>query len=285
MSDQTPPAETVLRRRFRLIDAGELDALLSLYHDDAVLLRFDRALCGREALRAHFAAWLSRGPRLTELTALAATSDLAVYHATISESGGEPRPIHGTIGLRGERILRETQAAFPELSGAGRAGSTVQIQLEPYESWQPAGPVPDPRSAGREAIGPILLAIVAAEGPVLAERAYRLYVKAGGGKALTTIARAPLSGCAYRLRQAGVIELDEEAGLLRPAGSAAVRVRELGGRSLDEVPRSELVELMRRLRNAGTTDADLPRAALDAYGLVRMTAKAEALLVDAVDEL
>ncbi len=285
MSSELAMAETILRRRFRLIDAGELDALLSLYHDDAVLLRFDRALSGREALRGHFTAWLARRPRLAELTAVAATGELALYHAMIAEAGREPRPVHGTIELRGERILRETQAAFPELSGAGRARSTVQIQLEPYEDWQPAGPVPDPRSAGREAIGPILLAIIAAEGPVLAERAYRLFVKASGGKALTTIARAPLSGCAYRLRQAGVIELDEQAGLLRPAGGTAVRVRELGGRTLEEVPRSELVELMRRLRGAGTADSDLPRAALDAYGLVRMTAKAEALLADAVASL
>lgn len=278
-------AETVLRRRLRLIDAGELDALLSLYHDDAVLLRFDRVLRGRDALRTHFTAWLAREPRLVDLTAVAAIGELALYHAVIAEDGREPRPVHGTIGLRGERILHETQAPFPELSGTGRTRSTAQIQLEPYESWQPGGPVPDPRSAGREAIGPILLAIIAAEGPVLAERAYRLFVKAAGGKALTTIARAPLSGCAYRLRQAGVIELDEAAGLLRPAGGAAVRVRELGGRTLDEVPRSELVELMRRLRDAGTADADLPRAALDAYGLVRMTTKAEALLADAVAEL
>lgn len=284
MPDEMTQAEALLRRRFRLIDAGEVGALLSLYHDDAVLLRLDRAIRGRDALREHFAVWLARAPRLVELTALGATEDLAVYHATVAEAGGEPRPVHGTIGLRGERIVRETQAAFPELSGTGRTRQTVQVQLEPYESWQPAGPVPDPRSAGREAIGPILLAIIAAEGPVLAERAYRLFVKASGGKALTSIARAPLSGCAYRLRQAGVIELDEEAGLLRPTGGAAVRVRELGGRTLDEVPRSELVELMRRLRDAGVATADLPRAVLDAYGLVRMTSKAEALLAGAAPQ-
>jgi hypothetical protein len=53
-------------------------------------------------------------------------------------------------------------------------------------------------------------------------------------------------------------------------------VRELGPRTLDEVPLREVAELMRRLRAAGATE--LPRAVLDAYGLVRMTAKAEEYL-------
>jgi hypothetical protein len=58
-----------------------------------------------------------------------------------------------------------------------------------------------------------------------------------------------------------------------------VRVRELGPRTLDEVPLGEVAELMRRLRAAGATE--LPRAVLDTYGLVRMTAKAEEYLARA----
>ena len=56
-------------------------------------------------------------------------------------------------------------------------------------------------------------------------------------------------------------------------------MRELGPRALDEVPLREVAELMRRLRAAGATE--LPRAVLDAYGLVRMTAKAEDFLAQA----
>ena len=139
--------------------------------------------------------------------------------------------------------------------------------------------MPDPRNAGRETIGPVLLEIVSAEGPILAERAYRLYVKASGGKALTSIARAPLSGSTFRLRNAGAIDFEEGSEVLRPAGTPEVRVRELGPRALDEVPLREVAELMRRLRAAGATE--LPRAVLDAYGLVRMTAKAEDFLAQA----
>ncbi|MEA2255670.1 MAG: hypothetical protein QOG35_1715 [Solirubrobacteraceae bacterium] len=165
--------------------------------------------------------------------------------------------------------------AVAEPAAAGGA-----VALAPYSPWE-AHAVPDPRDAGRHAVDPVLLEIVSAEGPVLASRAYGLYNRASGGKKLTTIARAPLSGSAYRLRQSGRIELHDSDGeeILRVAGSPPLRVRELGPRALDEVPLDELAELTRRVRATGATD--LARAVLDAYGLVRMTAKAEEILARA----
>jgi hypothetical protein len=174
--------------------------------------------------------------------------------------------------------LHEWAAAEPAPVGAAPG----EVALAPYSAWEPR-PVPDPRAAGRGVIDPVLAEIVAAEGPVLASRAYGLYNKASGGKKLTTIARAPLSAAAYRLRMAGRIEIvkDEEGpgqgdDVLRPAGSPPVRVRELGPRSLDEVPLDEIAELMERLTTAGADD--LKRAVLDAYGLVRLTAKTDEYL-------
>jgi len=161
-----------------------------------------------------------------------------------------------------------------------------EVALAPYSQWE-LRPVPDPRAAGRGAIDPVLADIVAAEGPILASRAYGLYNKASGGKKLTSIARAPLSAAAYRLRMAGRIEIvraeDGAQGeeVLRSARSPAVRVRELGPRALDEVPLDEVAELMERLATAGADD--LKRAVLDAYGLVRLTAKADEYLERALD--
>jgi hypothetical protein len=270
-------ARELLDRRLRLVAAGDLDGLVGQYHEDAVLLRFDRELRGRAALREHLAAWLAQRPQVKELLQVAAVEDVVSYQALEVVSGEELRT-YGVLVLRGERIARHVTGVFPVAAGGAARKGAVQVDLEPYVAWT-ARPVPDPRTAGREAIGPVLLEIIDAEGPILAERAYRLYVKASGGKALTSVARAPLSGAAYRLRQAGAIELDEDTGVLRPVGSAEVRVRELGPRPLDEVPMGEVVELMRRLRDAGASE--LPRAVLDAYGLIRMTAKAEAFLADA----
>ena len=263
----------VFDRQVRLMEAGDLDGLLGQYHEDAVLLRFDRAVRGRVALRDYYATYLAQRPRMLELLQYADADDVISYQALL-ELGGEERRTHGAIVLRGERIARQVTGLFPAAAGGARKGQ-VQLELEPYTAWT-AHAVPDPRSAGREAIGPVLLEIVSAEGPILADRAYRLYVKASGGKALTTIARAPLSGAAFRLRQAGAIEFEGDGEILRPAGSPEVRVRELGPRQLDDVPLREVAELMRRLRAAGATE--LPRAVLDTYGLVRMTTKAEEYL-------
>ena len=268
----TTPRELFDRHR-RLVEAGDVEALLGLYHEDAVLLRFDRTVRGRAALRDHFSAYLAGRPRVGEVLQLADAEDLVSYQVVVAQ-GGEEVKAYGALMLRGERIARQVEGLFPVAGGAARKGA-VQVDLEPYIAWA-AHAVPDPRRAGREAIGPALLEIVHAEGPILADRAYRLYLRASGGKALTSIARAPLSGAAFRLRQAGAIEFADGAEVLRPAGTGEVRVRELGPRTLDEVPPEEVAELMRRLRAAGATE--LWRAVLDAYGLVRMTAKAEEYL-------
>jgi hypothetical protein len=271
-----PTPRELFDRHVRLTEAGDLEGLLGQYHEDAVLLRFDRVVRGKDALREHYGAYLAARPRFKELLQVADTEDLVSYQAVI-EQGDEEHRAYGTILTRGERILRHVSGLFPVAGGAARKGA-VTVDLEPYTAW-PAHAVPDPRSAGREAIGPVLLEIVNAEGPILAERAYRLYVKASGGKALTSIARAPLSGATFRLNAAGAIEMEEGSEVLRPAGTAEVRVRELGPRALDEVPLREVAELMRRLRAAGAIE--LSRAVLDAYGLVRMTAKAEDFLAQA----
>jgi hypothetical protein len=179
--------------------------------------------------------------------------------------------------------LRDWAVAEPAAVG----GAPGEVALAPYSAWE-SHTVPDPRAAGRGVIDPVLAEIVAAEGPILAARAYGLYNKASGGKKLTSIARAPLSSAAYRLRMAGRIEIvpaEDTPGqgdeILRVAGTPPVRVRELGPRSLDEVPLPEIAELMERLTTAGAND--LKRAVLDAYGLVRMTAKADEYLELALD--
>lgn len=269
--------QSVFDRQLRLIAAGELEALVAQYHEDALLLRFDRVVAGPAALREHYAALLATAPAI-EVTQAIEAHDVLSYQATVTAGDEEPVRQYGVLVLRGERIAHHVTGLFPVASGEGRRKGGVHVDLEPYTAW-PMRAVPDPRTAGREAIGPVLLEIVHAEGPILAERAYRLYVKASGGKALTSIARAPLSGAAFRLSSAGAIEMEEGSEVLRPAGTPEVRVRELGPRALDEVPLREVAELMRRLRAAGATE--LPRAVLDAYGLVRMTAKAEDFLAQA----
>jgi hypothetical protein len=132
-----------------------------------------------------------------------------------------------------------------------------------------------------------LLEIIGTEGPMLASRAYALYNKAAGGKKLTSVARAPLSNSIYHLAREGKIDLirAEDApwqgdDQVRLPDSPPVVARELGPRELIEVPLDEVAELMRRLQAAGRGD-DLKREVLTAYGLTRMTARAEQYLTSA----
>jgi hypothetical protein len=169
----------------------------------------------------------------------------------------------------------------------------VRVGLDPYRAWDggSGSHPPDPRSAPRPRIMDALVEIIAAEGPMLASRAYALYNRASGGKKLTSVARAPLSNSVYHLAREGTIDLVgaddipwQNDDVLRLPGTPAVVVRELGPRELIEVPLDEIAELMRRLQAAGQAD-DLKRAVLSAYGLVRMTARAEQYLTTAEELL
>jgi hypothetical protein len=132
-----------------------------------------------------------------------------------------------------------------------------------------------------------ILEIVAAEGPMRASRAYAVYNRASGGKKLTTIARAPLSSSVYWLAQERKLHLTrrdeipwQDDDVVRAPDAPAVRVRELGPRTLEEVPLDEIAELMRRLRDTRGVrgEADLKRAVLGTYGLIRLTTRADEYL-------
>lgn len=172
--------------------------------------------------------------------------------------------------------------------GTGHAGQpartaapvTASVTLEPYVAWEPH-PVGDPRATPRPQIMGALLEIVGVEGPIVATRAYSLYNRASGGKKLTTTARAPLSSAVHWLAQERKVSFDGE--VVRLPDQPEVRVRELGDRVLEEVPLTEIAELMRRL--AIEDPAAMKRAVLSAYGLVRLTQRAEEYLDAAWNQL
>src|SRR4051812_8873655 len=132
-----------------------------------------------------------------------------------------------------------------------------------------------------------MLEIVGAEGPMTATRAYALYNRASGGRKLTSVARAPLSSSIYWLAQERKVVLvrkddipRQDDDVVRMPDSPAVRVRELGPRTLEEVPLDEIAALVRRLRAARAIDGatESKRAVLDAYGLKRLTTRADEYL-------
>jgi hypothetical protein len=198
-----------------------------------------------------------------------------------------------------ERALLERMASVPVLTDISRApvdewaavtpggGGATSVRLEPYTAWE-SRPVGDPRATPRASIMETMLEIVAAEGPMTASRAYSLYNRASGGRKLTSVARAPLSSSIYWLaqeRKVVLVRKDEipwqDDDVVRMPDSPPVRVRELGPRTLEEVPLDEVAELVRRLRAAGASgygDEETKRAVLNAYGLVRLTSRADEYL-------
>ncbi|HWC26082.1 MAG TPA: AAA family ATPase [Solirubrobacteraceae bacterium] len=176
---------------------------------------------------------------------------------------------------------------------AASDGVPGRVALEPYRAWEGEGPG-DPRETPRPRLMDALEAVVAVEGPMLATRAYAVVNRAGGGRKLTSVARAPLASALHWLARDRRVELtsaDEVPGqgddVVRAPDAPQVRVRELGPRDLTEVPLTEISELMRRLRAAHTATRpnELKRAVLDTYGLRRLTARADEYLGAAVDLL
>ena len=204
---------------------------------------------------------------------------------------------HSDTGTDGDGYEPAAPAAYDPSAGP-----------RPYAAWQGGG-LPDPRTAAVAQVVGHLLEIVTAEGPMTAERAYRLYIRGAGSSKVTQRARAPMEQALGRLTLRRHVEVDEfdNAGepqqVLRLAGTPAVVVRELGERSLYEVPLNEIAELMAHKRlellgRSGSVDqpthavADvirqaalrrasperIMRAVLDTYGLIRMTQAAEQYL-------
>jgi hypothetical protein len=276
------PCRQLFDRAMAAINAGDADALVALYAPDAVQVGYDAVVRGREALRPRIERWLAGEPAV-QVVAYAEADDTIVFEASDGATHG-----YGTLVLRDGLIWRETVGLIPAGGGdGGRAVRSFAVELEPYRAWEPHD-VPDPRTAGRDLLMPALMEIVEAEGPVLAGRAFGLYTRASGGKKLTTAAKAPLTGSAWRLKiqerlvisRKGATTIDNE-DVLRPAGSPPVRVRELGPRTLEEVPLDEVAALMDQLAAAGADD--LKRAVLDTYGLIRLTARADQYLEQALD--
>jgi dethiobiotin synthetase len=237
------------------------------------------------------------GPDLVNHTRLtvAAVRGVGVPVADVVVTGWPETPSRVLLDERAllgrSRLLGDELPVAEWLAAAAESEPGADVTMEAYDEWEPRR-VGDPRSAPRAEIMAALEAIVAAEGPMRASRAYALYNRAAGGRKLTSVARAPLSSALYWLardRRVVLTRADDipwqQDDVVRLPDTPAVRVRELGSRTLEEVPLDEIAELIRRVRGAGGTHDPhaLKRAVLDAYGLVRLTARADEYLGLALD--
>jgi hypothetical protein len=215
----------------------------------------------------------------------------SLYHIALQKFPGvvtltvqAPRPVAREAA--GERPAREPAGQRPAREAAGQRPETPPSRsvpapgpgLFPYQPWTPR-PLPHPDTAPPEVVMAGLREIVAAEGPIHAERAYRLYALAAGGRRVGPEMRRAFHAATLRALRAGEIrQLDDEVILLDnktlyAPGGPTVLVRELGPRRLSDVPRSEVAKLVRYLGLAGAADDEVKRAVLEAYRLSRLTAR------------
>jgi hypothetical protein len=124
-----------------------------------------------------------------------------------------------------------------------------------------------------------LLEIVAVEGPIHAQRAYRVYTLAAGGLRVGTEMRRAFHAATRQALHTGALHQLEDKLVSRDEktlyipGKPSVLVRELGPRQLSDVPRSEVAKLIKYLGPEGAADDVVKRAVLHAYGLIRLTVR------------
>src|SRR5262249_5735851 len=170
--------------------------------------------------------------------------------------GGEPRP---TIPV-GPRYTSLPFSHYVEYSGP---------------PWN------DPRGVGTSVVSEGILRIVEVEGPVIAKRAYDIYLRGCGIRRMGHELKSTMNkALAHALRQGCLASENEvtESGLLfsvvRVNGSPPIKLRTRGPRSFEEIPPSELqvvaMYLVERDGFSSGSDEHL-RAVLECFELKRKT--------------
>jgi very-short-patch-repair endonuclease len=163
-------------------------------------------------------------------------------------------------------------------AGSFPSDKQMSISLLSYHTWAPHT-LPHPDTTPLPSIIAGLQEIVGTEGPIHAERAYRLYILAAGGqrvgpdirRTFHKATRQALRKGLIRQLEDGMTALDQKT--LYVPGKPSTLVRELGPRQLTDVPRSEVAKLIKYLSSQGAADDTIKRAVLNAYGLVQLSMK------------
>jgi very-short-patch-repair endonuclease len=182
-----------------------------------------------------------------------------------------------------------SEIADPDTPLFAAASSPAPAGVEQYVAWQPRA-LPDPRIAHARDLTDGLKEIIAAEGPVLCNRAYQQFARAAGVMKLHSTTRGRFNQAIQKGVNAGLFELSDGYGtqyqmnrFVRLKGTPLVKLRTLGPRTIHEVPPEELAAMMRQIaeKSQTATREQLFRLVLDAYGLVRATEQTLATLDEA----
>ena len=170
----------------------------------------------------------------------------------------------------------------------------AQISIAPYTEFDgEAGP--DPRHAPLDQVADGLCRIIQTEGPMLVERAYRVYLRGCGLSNLGRVLKSKLNQALWRARQSGHVVTEDEWGegkavrfIVRPVDGEPVIARERGPREFPELPPSELQIVARLVHRERADGLDFGseehlRAVLAEFGLRRLTKQVRKTLMHVLE--
>jgi len=151
----------------------------------------------------------------------------------------------------------------------------------------------DPRGVGTSVVSEGIVRIVEVEGPVIAKRAYDIYLRGCGIRRMGHELKSTMNkALAHALRQGRLTSENEvtERGLLfsvvRLSGSPPIKLRARGPRSFEEIPPSELqvvaMYLVERDGFSSGSDEHL-RAVLECFDLKRLTTQVGTTLLEILE--
>ncbi len=163
----------------------------------------------------------------------------------------------------------------------------MSIAKQDYTEWQQTA-VADPRAATVPQLVHGMERITAAEGPILEDRLYALYARAGDLGRIYDHTRRRFTTALAHAKSEGILVIetetfgDNEEKVVRLPSQPPTVVRTRGSRTLHEVPASEIAEVMMEIRVGADliSREELFRAVLEEYELKRLTQATEARLND-----
>ncbi|MGQ0792811.1 MAG: AAA domain-containing protein [Deltaproteobacteria bacterium] len=151
----------------------------------------------------------------------------------------------------------------------------------------------DPRSVNEHGVSEGIVRIVEVEGPVVAKRAYDIYLRGCGIKRMGHDLKSTMNKVLSHAIWQGRVVCEDEAGksgilfsIVRMTGSPPIRLRTRGPRSFEEIPPSELQVVARYLleRHGVQSGSDEHlRAVLECFDLSRLTTQVGTTLLEVIE--
>lgn len=227
-------------------------------------------------------------------------------HISPNGESVEQGDLYNVHPIKVDRGISVNEISSAQFVGGIEANAIPELRKEPYlleaetkklllvEYVEYSGPPgKDPREVNNREIIDGLLRIIEVEGPVIASRAYGVYLRGCGIKRMGRDLRRILNRALSKAVREGYVICQDEIGkggiissTVRMKDCLTVKMRSRGPRSLDEIPKSELLEVARCLaeeRKMTYGSEEHLRALMDIYDSKRLTGRVEELFRSVLD--